>query len=334
MRNKINFEYNKYDYYHNEWYFNIYTFNKYINIHSNILYTYIYNILNYYFNNNISNYINKIFFAITEIKFFSNKIIIYISIYNREKNFLIEKLQNLKLKDNRSKNFKTKSITKNINKKLIVLNNRLYLYTYYSAKLFLNNFKINTYNIFKLKNILSKFLERKIIFNITSHKYFHLNKHIMLDLLTEKINKNRKKSILNIIRKSLIYAKTAKLHYLLKIKNLNNLIKNNTSIIMNKKSNYLNDNVELIKEIFKKGVNLHTVGFKLESKGRLTKRLVAAKTIKKVNNKGILNNIHSSVNRNSTFLFKGFEKSNINFSNKNNDNLLGSYGIKYWISSY
>jgi ribosomal protein L28 len=325
MRNKINFEYNKYDFYHNEWYFNIYTFNKYINIHGIILYVNIYNILNYYFNNTIKNYINKIFFTITEIKFFSGKLIIYISIYNREKNFFLEKLQNLKLKDKRPTNF---------NKKLKLLNNKLYLYNYYSAKLFINNLKINTYNMFKLKNILSKLLDRKILFNVTSHKYFHLNKDIMLDLLTEKINKNRKRSVLNIIRKSLMYAKIAKLHYLLKIKNLNNLIKNNVKIIISKKNNYLNDNVELIKEIFKKGVNLHTVGFRLESKGRLTKRLVAAKTIKKINNKGILNNIHSSVNRNSIFLFKGFERSNINFSNKNNDNLLGSYGIKYWVSSY
>jgi ribosomal protein L28 len=325
MRNKINFEYNKYNFYHNEWYFNIYTFNKYINIHGIILYVNIYNILNYYFNNTIKNYINKIFFTITEIKFFSGKLIIYISIYNREKNFFLEKLQNLKLKDKRLNNF---------NKKLKLLNNKLYLYNYYSAQLFINNLKINTYNMFKLKNILSKLLDRKILFNVTSHKYFHLNKDIMLDLLTEKINKNRKRSVLNIIRKSLMYAKIAKLHYLLKIKNLNNLIKNNVKIIISKKNNYLNDNVELIKEIFKKGVNLHTVGFRLESKGRLTKRLVAAKTIKKINNKGILNNIHSSVNRNSIFLFKGFERSNINFSNKNNDNLLGSYGIKYWISSY
>ena len=213
MRNKINFEYNKYDFYHNEWYFNIYTFNKYINIHGIILYAYIYNILNYYFNNTIKKYINKIFFTITEIKFFSDKLIIYISIYNREKNFLLEKLQNLKLKDKRLNNF---------NKKLKLLNNKLYLYNYYSAKLFINNLKINTYNMFKLKNILSKLLDRKILFNVTSHKYFHLNKDIMLDLLTEKINKNRKKSVLNIIRKSLMYAKIAKLHYLLKIKNLNN----------------------------------------------------------------------------------------------------------------
>jgi hypothetical protein len=331
MRNKINFDYNKHDFYHNEWYFNIYTFNKYVNIHGIIIYVNIYNIINYYFNNTIKNYINKIFFTITEIKFYSNKLIIYISIYNREKNFFLEKLQILKLKDN---NFNNKSVIRTINKKLIVLNTRLYLYNYYSAKLFLNNLKINAYNMFKLKNILSNLLEKKILFNITSHKYFHLNKDIMLDLLTEKINKNRKKSVLNIIRKSLMYAKTAKLHYLLKIKNLNNFIKNNVNIIINKKYNNLNDNVELIKEIFKKGVNLHTVGFRLESKGRLTKRLVAAKTIKKVNNKGILNNIHSSVNKNSTFLFKGFERSNINFSNKNNDNLLGSYGIKYWVSSY
>lgn len=334
MKNKINFEYNKYDFYHNEWYFNVYTFNKYININGIITYNYVYSLLNYYFNNTANTYINKVFFCITDIKYFSKKLIINISIYNREKNFIFEKLQILKLKDKRLNNLQYNSIISIINKKLIYLNTKLYLYNYYSARLLINNFKTNTYHLFKLKNLLSKIFERKILLNITCYKYFHLNKHIMLNILTEKINNNRKKSVLYIIRKSLIYAKIAKLHYLLKIKNLNNLIKNNANNIINKRYKYLDENVETIKEIFKKGVNLHTIGFKIESKGRLTKRLVAAKTIKKVNNKGILNNIHSSINKNSAFLFKGFEKSNIHFSNKNNDNLLGSYGIKYWVSSY
>ena len=70
-------------------------------------------------------------------------------------------------------------------------------------------------------------------------------------------------------------------------------------------------------------------GVRLEAKGRLTKRLVASRAIKKLKHKGSLNNIYSSINKNSVIDFVGYKKSNISYSNKNTYNLLGSYGIKY-----
>jgi hypothetical protein len=367
MKNFSHFYYNKYNFYHNEWYFNVYNFNKYINVNGIIFNNYIYNLLNFYFNktynnkiyniinkiqnlynvqdknyynkssltlnNNLKKYVNKIFFDIVEIKYFTNKLVIHVYIYNREKYFILKKLKYLKL-DNIYKYKSINNLYLYMENKLLIINNKLYLYNYYSTRLFINNFNFNTYSILKLKKILSKLFNKRILFNLTNLKYFHLNKNIMLDILSGKINNNRKQSVLRVIRKSLRFAKVTKLHYLLKIKNLKNLIKNNINFVINDKILYLKENWEIIKEIFKKGANLHTIGFKLESKGRLTKRLVAARTIKKTKNKGGLNSVYSSINRNSTILFKGFEKSNIDYTNKNHDNLLGCYGIKYWISSY
>jgi hypothetical protein len=65
------------------------------------------------------------------------------------------------------------------------------------------------------------------------------------------------------------------------------------------------------------------LGIKIEAKGRITKRLTAARSVKKITYKGTL------VNKNSSFNFKGYEKSNINYIKNNNYSILGTYGLKY-----
>ena len=73
---------------------------------------------------------------------------------------------------------------------------------------------------------------------------------------------------------------------------------------------------------------MHVIGLKLEANGRLTKRLIASRALKKIKVRGSLNNIFSSVNKNSAIDFKGFEKSNINYISGNSYNRNGSFGIK------
>jgi hypothetical protein len=292
--------------------------------------------INTQYNKYYKNIINDIFFNISEVKYYSNKIIINMYVYNREKFITLKKLKLLKIKHkilvNSNSKFhlfeikdKTNSLLLN---KLTLLNNKLYLYRYYTSKLFIQNMKFNTYNLLRLKKILSFILSKKIYLNITNVKYFHLNNNIFLSALTKKLNKNRKNSILTLIRKGLRYAKIAKLHFLLTVKKLNlylpKEIKGNYINILNLKSNK-----NILNTIFNNSVNTHVTGLRIEAKGRLTKRLVASRAINKLKYKGSLNNLYSSINKNSTISFKGFERSNINYSNKNTYNLLGSYGIKY-----
>jgi hypothetical protein len=282
------------------------------------------------------NILDNVYFNISEIKYYSNKIIINIYVYNREKFVILRKLRLLNTKSKNLVNVKTKknfnSIYERTNlllkSKLILINSKLYLYKYYTSKLFINNLKFNSYNLLKLKRIFSIMLSKRVLLNITNIKYFHLNSNIFLDTIAKKLNKSRKNSVLTLIRKGLRYAKIAKLHFLLTVKRLNNYLPNNIH------DNYKNllkfrNNTYILGNIFSKNINTHITGLRIEAKGRLTKRLVASRAIKKLKYKGSLNNIYSSINKNSVITFRGHEKSNISYSNKNSYNLLGSYGIKY-----
>jgi hypothetical protein len=336
-KNLINLKYNKHNFYHNEWYTNAYYFNKYMNIHENIFIKNIYSILNVFFNkksivgNTIYNGLfNKIYFIISDLKHYSNKIVINIYVYNRQKIFILRKLKFLIVNKN---TYYINNKNMSLKEKLININNKLYLYRYYASILYINNISFSSYNLVNIKEIFYNIFSKKIQFNITNVKYIHLNNNILLESLTKKLNKNRKIPVLRLIRKILTYAKVAKLHSILKVNKLSKYISDkitgNYSDIL--KFKYLK---KLHKSIFFNSANMHVVGLKLEARGRLTKRLVAARTIKKIKYKGSLNNIYSSINENSTILFKGFERSNINYKNANKHNLLGSYSIKYWVSSY
>jgi hypothetical protein len=161
---------------------------------------------------------------------------------------------------------------------------------------------------------------------ISNIKYIHINNKLLLEVLTKKINNSRKTSVLTLIRKSLIYAKVAKINFLYLIKKINNNL--NSEYIANFNI-FIKKNKEIIKNIFYGNSNIHFLGLKLEAKGRISKRLTASRSLKKVSYKGNLINIYSTINKNSTFNFKGFEKSNINYVKNNNYNILGTYGLKY-----
>jgi hypothetical protein len=358
INNKLkNINYNKHNFYYNEWYVNMYISNKYKyfnNIYfTNSIYIFLdrfFNSYKSYYNKNLINKINnkntsfiktnRIFIDVVEIKYFINKIYIILYVYNRLKINIIKKINKLKFSNNNNlfnvmlPNNKD-SLLKN---KLLILNNKINLYKIYTSILYLNNFKFNLLNLYKIKNILYKLLGKKIEIKITNIKYFYNNNNIMLNTLTRKINKNsykikQKTQVLRILRKSLRFAKIGTLIWYLKIKKF---ITNNDSILISKYkeiSEQLN-NSNILSIVFNKSSNIHMLGLRLEAKGRITKRLTASRTMKKVNYKGNISNIYSKINNNSSINFKGYQRSNINYLNNNNQNLLGTYGIKYWTSSY
>src|ERR1700761_8080256 len=210
-KNLINLKYNKHNFYHNEWYTNAYYFNKYKNIHDNIYTKLIYSILNIFFNkkNFINNTVykglfNKIYFSISGIKHFSNKIVIYIYLYNRQKVFILRKLKFLDIKNNI---FFSNNKNKSLKERLALINNKLYLYKYYTSILYINNISFSSKSLIYIKEILCSIFLKKVSFNITNVKYIHLNNNILLESLTKKLNKNRKIPVLRLVRKILSYAK-------------------------------------------------------------------------------------------------------------------------------
>ena len=69
-------------------------------------------------------------------------------------------------------------------------------------------------------------------------------------------------------------------------------------------------------------------GLRLETKGRLSKRRTASKSVFKLLYKGSLKNIDSSYKGLSTIILRGYVKSNIQFTKLSSKTRNGSFGLK------
>lgn len=73
-------------------------------------------------------------------------------------------------------------------------------------------------------------------------------------------------------------------------------------------------------------------GFRLETKGRLTKRFTASRSVYKHKHKGGIYDIDSSFRGLSSVLLKGNLKSNTQYTKISSKSRIGSFGIKGWVS--
>lgn len=76
-----------------------------------------------------------------------------------------------------------------------------------------------------------------------------------------------------------------------------------------------------------------TAGVRLETRGRLTKRFTASRSVFKVKWKGSIKNLDSSYKKLSSVMLRGHAKSNVDYTNINTKTRNGSFGLKGWISS-
>jgi hypothetical protein len=229
-----------------------------------------------------------------------------------------------------------KYILNNI-KKIFYMNlKKVFISKFYISVIYLINFKFNNNNLTELKNKLYKIYNRRVILNIVNLKYLYLENTIFLDALINKLN-DRKKKALKVIRKGLSLGKVVKLHPL--FYRDKEVVKSNLNEELNRVDDRLDNLVFKLKKnkyinIISRLKNKHVSGLRIEAKGRLTKRLTASRAIYKVSYKGSLKNIYSSYNKLSTIVLRGLSKSNNEYVNTNSKNRNGSYGIKYWISTY
>jgi hypothetical protein len=236
--------------------------------------------------------------------------------------------------------YDNKFILSNIKKIFFMNLKQVYLSKFYIAIIYLNNYKFNNNNLVELKNKLYNIYKKKININIINLKYLYLENTIFLDALMNKLN-DRKKKALKVIRKGLSLGKIVKLHPLfyrerdsereMEKKNFDRQLntvndKLNNLLFMLNKNKYIN--------ILSRLKNKHVSGLRVEAKGRLTKRLTASRAVYKISYKGSLKNIYSSYNKLSTIILRGLSKSNTEYVNTNSKNRNGSYGVKYWISTY
>lgn len=254
--------------------------------------------------------INKI------IKLIKGKTFISINKLNSDKLLLMKVL-----KTYNEKNINYKNISDYINsfyKKLINKTIKsISLYLYNKQLLFINESKLNYIYLQYLKKYLEKLYGKNVIFNLINLRQFFLNSDILSDSITLKIRTNK--------RKLLKYLKTVKnkvkLHkkkylYELDLSNWNKYSDNNMLESM------------VLKDLKYKKVT----GFRLEAKGRLTRRYTASRSVYKLIYKGNLTNIDSSYNSLSSVILRGNLRSNIQYTKLKGKTRIGSFGIKGWVS--
>src|SRR5689334_541785 len=271
-----------------------------------------------------SSSLNKIFASKAEIKHTNNKAILTVYVYNREKVSLLKKIKiinksffnKVKLliyKNKKIFEFYNAAEDNNIiyNKSIkALLYKNLKLIRKYKLRLSLNNYKFEEKLLYKLKNFIIKYYNKKVEFNIVNVRSVIFHTDFFTKILTSKLL-NRKANILSamdtiinkvvlpkvnrIVEKSLAKKSFSLLENKYKYLNLSFILNNNNNLseILNKlyynliidyyNNNNLNKDYFRIYEIIFNSINYKNMGgIRLETKGRLTKRYRADRAIFKV----------------------------------------------------
>jgi len=134
---------------------------------------------------------------------------------------------------------------------------------------------------------------------------------MLVNSITTKITKNRRK----------LSRFLKKLHKKIKVKSQLAIL----SLKYNIGNNNLNNTNSFILNSLK---YKHTYGFRIEAKGRLTRRYTASRSKFVSKYKGSLANLDSSYKGLSSVILKGNLKSNIQYTMLKSKTRIGSFGIK------
>lgn len=313
---------------------------------------------------------NKIYASKAEIKHTNNKAILTVYVYNREKISLLKKIRllnksfyneiKLLIYENKkilgfynsedSNIIYNKSIKALLDKNLKVLRK-------YKLRLSLNKYKFEEKLLYKLKNFIIKYYNKKVEFNIVNIRSVVFHTDFFTKIVTSKLL-NRKANILatmdnilnkvvlpkvnRIVEKSLVKKSLNLLENKYKYLNLSFILNNNLSellnslyynIIVDYYNNNSNKDYFRIYEIIFNSINYKNMaGIRLEAKGRLTKRYRADRAIFKVRWKGGLKNIDSSYKGLSSVNMRGYVKPNLDYSIFTSKRRIGAFAVKGWIS--
>ena len=195
---------------------------------------------------------------------------------------------------------------------------KLRMFYLYKQLVYINKSKFNYTYLSFLKKYLEKLHNKTVIFSIVNLKRFYLNSDIFSESVKLKITRNRRKlvKVLNKIKNKVkIYKKRT---YLTSYKAVPAKYLINTS-----------EERKVLDTLKYKYVN----GFRLEARGRLTKRYTASRSLSNLKYKGSLLDIDSSYKGLSSVMLKGNLKPNTQYTKVASKTRIGSFGIKGWISS-
>jgi len=315
--------------------------------------------------------LNKIYASKAELKHTNNKAILTVYVYNREKISLLKKIKILNksfydkvrlliYKNKKILGFHNAEDNNIIYNKAIkaLLYKNLKLLRKYKLRLSLNKYKFEEKLLYKLKNFLVKYYNKKVEFNIVNIRSVVFHTDFFTKIITSKLL-NRKANILaamdtilnkvvlpkvnRIVEKSLEKKSLSLVENKYKYLNLSFILNNNNlSEVLNKLYynmiiDYYNRNLNKdyfrIYEIIFNSINYKNMGgIRLEAKGRLTKRYRADRAIFKVRWKGGLKNIDSSYKGLSSVNMRGYAKPNLDYSIFTSKRRIGAFAVKGWIS--
>jgi hypothetical protein len=226
----------------------------------------------------------------------------------------------------------------------------------YKLRLNLNKYKFEEKFLYKLSSLISKFYNKKVVFNVVNMKSFVFNSDFFTKILTLKL-KNKK---IQVMRWILYVLNRAVLPKVNRIKEKGQKKKtvdfdllenkfNNLNVISHVKDNNL---FNLLNELYYNThkdttegnhVKLHEIifnsikfknmgGIRLEVAGRLTRRYRADRALFKVKWKGGLKNIDSSYKGLSSVNMRGYVNPNVEYSVLASKRRVGSFAIKGWVS--
>ena len=288
---------------------NLYIFNR-------QKYNYILKLKNIYLKKFLTKNLNNNFARL--LKFIYKRSLDSIIIINQNKYLLIKALYIME----KNKNYKIKSFkslsnyTRHFYKKLLKLTmKKLRLYFLYKQLIYLNKSKLNYTYLRFLKKHLEKIYNKNVEFNIVNLKRFYLNSDILSESVKLKITRNKKnmRKLLNKLKEKVkIYKKKVFLDFKPAVS----------------EKNELNDTRLLKKIVFDNLKYRHVTGFRLEAKGRISRRFTASRSVHKLKYNGNLLGIDSSYRGLSSVILKGNLKSNIQYTKLKSKTRIGSFGIK------
>lgn len=305
---------------------------------------------------------NRIYLSNGEFKHKNNRVLVNIYIFNRQKNNYLSKLRNIYLKKfftkkkkinanyiktlksilmkgfeslseinkdkyllikildivKKNRNYKIKTFKKLSNYTCLFYKNvlnltmkKLRLYFLYKQLIYVNKSKLNYTYLRLLKKHLETLFNKNVEFNLINLKRFYLNSDILSESVKLKLTRNKRKmrKILNKLKdKVKIYKK---------------------KIFLNDVTPKKKDNKLFLRNIIINNLKYkHTTGFRLEAKGRLSRRFTASRSVFKLKYKGNLLNLDSSFRGISSIILKGNLKSNIQYTKLKSKTRIGSFGIK------
>jgi hypothetical protein len=256
----------------------------------------------------------------------------------KHKNFMLKTLFMLKRRNLwRIVKRKKYKIIRNLNKKnnwyiTMYVNNyykkiiskylrKLKLFVYYEQLLYINKSKHNYVYLQYLNQFIFNLYNKNIEYNLINLKRMHLHSDILTKSIVLKLSKKKNRLVRvlkNIKKKIRVKSKNYFLNKKIEKKKLN--IRRFWGTYGGKEM------------LFKQLKYKKTTGFRVELKGRLSRRYTASRSVSKLTRKGNLLNLDSSYKKNSTVLLRGNLKSSLQYTKLKSKSRIGSYGIKGWVS--